>query len=172
MADVSVPENRIAKSGLITLDLETLIPQRDIVAFDLKSFLVQETVLMEKKFRGELKEHDWQAYQGKTIALHCSADALIPHWAWMLVTTYLFPVADDIVMASPQHVEHALLMKAIDALDATEYTNARVIVKGCSDKTIQPEAYMAISAKLLPEVKTLMYGEPCSTVPVYKKPKK
>lgn len=163
--------NRVAQSGLITLDLADMLPQEPVVLFDLKPYLVQETVLMEKPFRQALKEVDWNQYQDKIVAVHCSADALIPKWAYMLVASYLGPVCKQMHFGSVEVAENKILLQKIAALDKTEYIDQRVVIKGCGDRDIPGEVYLAISAELLPVVKSLMYGEPCSTVPVYKKPK-
>ncbi len=161
--------NRIADSGLLTLDLADLLPRAEIVELDIKPFLVQGLVLMEKPFREALKQTDWQPYSQKIVAVHCSGDALIPKWAYMLLASYLQPVAGKVKFGTKEAVENALLSEAIENIDTQNYVGARVVVKGCGERDIPAEAYLAISAKLLPVVKSLMYGEPCSTVPIYKR---
>ncbi len=163
--------NRVAESGLTTLDLADLLPKQPILVFDMKPLLVQGLVLMEKPFREQLKQTDWQLYQGQVVAVHCSADALIPKWAYMLLASYLQPVAKQVVYGSAVDVENALLLNAIAKIDPKKYEGARLVIKGCGDRDIPAEAYLAISTQLLPVVKSLMYGEPCSTVPIYKQPK-
>lgn len=163
--------NRVAESGLTTLDLADLLPKQPVVAFDMKPLLVQGMVLMEKPFREHLKQTDWLQYQGQIVAVYCSADALIPKWAYMLLASYLQPVVAQVVYGSVTDAENALLLKAIAIIDAEQYNGARLVIKGCGDRDIPAEAYLAISTQLLPVVKSLMYGEPCSTVPIYKQPK-
>lgn len=162
--------NKVAESGLLTLDLADLLPgQGAVVELDIKPWLVQGLVLMEKPFREALKQQNWQPYAGQIVGVYCSADALIPKWAYMLVATYLQPVAAQVLFGNKLAVENNLLLKAIENIDTQTYVDARVVVKGCGERDIAAEAYLAISAKLLPVVKSLMYGEPCSTVPVYKR---
>jgi hypothetical protein len=163
--------NRVAESGLTTLDLADLLPKQPILVFDMKPFLVQGLVLMEKPFREQLKQTDWQLYHDQIVAVYCSADALIPKWAYMLLASYLQPVAKQVVYGSTADAENALLLNAIAKIDPKQYEGARLIIKGCGDRDIPAEAYLAISTQLLPVVKSLMYGEPCSTVPIYKQPK-
>ena len=163
--------NRVAESGLTTLDLADLLPKQPILVFDMKPLLVQGLVLMEKPFREHLKQTDWQLYQDQVVAVYCSVDALIPKWAYMLLASYLQPVAKQVVYGSAVDAENALLLSAIAKIDPKQYEGARLIIKGCGDRDIPAEAYLAISTQLLPVVKSLMYGEPCSTVPIYKQPK-
>lgn len=163
--------NRVAESGLTTLDLADLLPKQPVLVFDIKPLLVQGLVLMEKPFREQLKQTDWQFYQDQVVAVYCSADALIPKWAYMLLASYLQPVAKQVVYGSAMDAENALLLNAIGKIDPKQYEGARLVIKGCGDREIPAEAYLAISTQLLPVVKSLMYGEPCSTVPIYKQPK-
>lgn len=164
--------NRVDESGLKTLDLADLLPNEEhILTFDLKDHLVQGMVLMEKPFRTALKGTDWSVYDHKVVAVHCSADALIPKWAFMLVATYLTPVAQKVYFGNRAVVSEQMLMENIHNLNTELYVDARVVVKGCGDKDIPACAYMAITQKLVPIAKSIMYGEPCSTVPVFKRPK-
>lgn len=163
--------NRVEESGIVTLDIADLFPAEEVEEFDLKKFLVKELVLMEKHFREELKKIDWNAYRAKNVAVHCSNDAIIPMWAYMLVASYLEPHAKSIFYGSRRKAEAGLLAKNIEALDVTAYAGARVVIKGCGDQPLPPDAYILITKKLQPVVQSLMYGEPCSTVPVYKRPK-
>ena len=162
--------NRVANSSLITLDLETFFPEGEVVGFDLKDHLFQGLILKEKDFRDALKEHDWSQYAGKNLAVYCSTDAIIPMWAYMLVASYAAPYALDMVQGSPEQFAEQALLKKIAALDPAEYTDKRLIIKGCSDKEVPPSAYLEITRRLQPVAKTIMFGEPCSTVPVFKKP--
>lgn len=162
-------ENKVAKSSLINIDLEDFYPKTDIVEFDLKPFLFQELVLKEKDFRAQLKEHDWQQYEGKAVAIMCSADAIIQPWAYLLVSSHLQPYAAHITYGTKAEVLKELYAKIIDELDISEYTDGRIIVKGCSKKDVPQSAYIKLVEKLQPIVKSLMYGEACSTVPLFKR---
>jgi hypothetical protein len=162
--------NKVAESGLITLDLEKYFPKGDTAVFDLKDHLFMGLILKEKDFRETLKSLDWSVYKDKNVALTCSADAIIPVWAWMLAVSYLQPVAKDVVMGDEKELHRSLYLKNIDAIDITEFTDQRVVIKGCGETPIADYVYMEITKKLRPVVKSIMYGEPCSTVPVYKRP--
>ena len=160
--------NKVEQSGLVTLDLADFIPTASIEIFDIKDHLVQGLVLMEKPFREALKNTDWQKYNGKTVGITCTADAIIPLWAYMLITSYLQPHAALVLHGNKEEVEEQLLAAAIDTINTETYRDAKVVIKGCGDKPIPPAAFIAITNKLRPVVRSLMYGEPCSTVPVYK----
>ncbi|MFM7710983.1 MAG: DUF2480 family protein [Ferruginibacter sp.] len=160
--------NKVAESGIITLDLEQFFPQTRIVSFDLKPFLFMGLILKEKEFRQQLKELDLAPYKDVLVAVHCSADAIIPQWAYMLVASLLQPGASDVLFGNEQDVETILLLRAIEQTDARVYENQRVVVKGCGDRKIPDAAYLNITNKLRPVAKSIMFGEPCSTVPVYK----
>lgn len=161
--------NRVAASSLITIDLEAYYPTGEVVSFDLKDYLFMGLILKEKDFREALKAHDWTQYAGKNLAVHCSADAIIPMWAYMLVATYAAAHARDVVQAQPgQYVELAYL-KTLAALDLAPYEGKRLVIKGCSDKPVPPSAYLEITRRLQPVALSILFGEPCSTVPVYKK---
>jgi len=163
--------NKVAESGIITLDLAGYIPQdEDIVFFDLKPFLFREMILREKDYRAALQLHDWQQYAGKNVAVQCSVDAIVPVWAYMLAAAYLQPVAASVYFGSIEELKKELLLKRITAIDTSEYADKRVVIKGCGDTPIPDSAYVAITQHLRPVAKSLMYGEPCSTVPIYKKP--
>lgn len=167
---MEVITNKIETSGLITLDLTQYLPEKEsIAAFDIKPFLFKELILKEKEYRKALKNHDWQIYQGKHVAIFCSTDAIIPLWAYMLATTYLQSVAASVHFSTPDTLATEICIRHIEAINPEEYTGKKVIIKGCGDKEIPEAAYVAISTKLLPVVHSLMYGEACSTVPVYKK---
>ncbi|OJW78533.1 MAG: hypothetical protein BGO69_00670 [Bacteroidetes bacterium 46-16] len=163
--------NKVAESGIITLDLAGFIPrEEEVMLFDLKPFLFREMILKEKDYRAALLSHDWQQYAGKNIALYCTVDAIIPIWAYMLATSYLQPVAAYVHFGNVEELKEELLLRRIYAIDTTEYADKRVVIKGCGDTPIADSAYIAITQHLRPVVKSLMYGEPCSTVPIYKKP--
>lgn len=162
--------NRVAESGILTLDLTAYLPSENAMAdFDLKPFLFREMILKEKDYRAALQTHDWQAYEGKHVALFCSVDAILPVWAYMLAAVYLEPVAASVWMGSREERMRHLIHQSVSAIDAQEYTDKRVVIKGCGDTPVPDFAYIAITEKLRPVVKSLMYGEPCSTVPLYKK---
>ena len=163
--------NKVAESGLITLDLETYYPKGETAVFDLKEYLFMSMILKEKDFRETLKKIDWSVYKDKDVALTCSVDAVIPVWAWMLVATYLQPVAKEIVMGDEKELHKTLFLKNILAIDTNEFTDKRVVIKGCGETPIGDYVYMEITKLLRPVAKSIMYGEPCSTVPVYKKPR-
>lgn len=166
MADTIV--NKIANSGLITLDLEAYLPKEASATFDLKDHLFMGLILKEKDFREALKNFDWSVYKNKNTAVYCSVDAIIPAWAYMLVVTCLQPVANDVYVGTEAEMQKHLLIKNISSIDASEFSGQRIVVKGCGDVTIESFAYAEITKKLVPVVKSIMYGEPCSTVPVYK----
>lgn len=162
--------NRVANSRLITLDLETFYPEGEVVPFDLKNYLFMELILKEKDFREALAALDWSEYAGKNLAVFCSTDAIIPMWAYMLVATYAAPHARDISLCAPENFVENYFLKKINSLNINDYSDERVIVKGCSDKPVPPSAYLEITRRLQPVAKSIMFGEPCSTVPVYKRP--
>lgn len=164
--------NRVAASGLITLKLEDFFPEGEIAAFDLKDYLFMEMILKEKDFRAALKEHDWSQYEGKNLTVICSADAIIPVWAYMLVAAYATPFVKHIFQGSSDEFYKIKFQEALRELDGKNYEDKRVVIKGCSDKPVPPSAYVELTRKLQPYAKSIMYGEPCSTVPIYKKPRK
>lgn len=161
--------NKVVESGLITLDLETWYPKGDTAVFDLKDYLFMGMILKEKDFREALKNLDWSKYAGKNVALYCSVDAIIPVWAWMLVASYLQPVANEIVMGDEKELHKRIFLKNLSAINVDEYADKRVVIKGCGETPIADYVYMEITRLLRPVVKSIMYGEPCSTVPVFKK---
>jgi len=160
--------NRVDESGLITLDLERAFAIENPVLFDLAEYLEQGFLLREKAFRLALQQMDVSPFEGKEVALFCSTDAIVPLWSWMLVGLRLGEVAKGIHHASAEEVYERLFLKAIEDLDLAEYTDQRVIVKGCSEK-VPSSAYLALSLKLKPVVKSLLFGEACSSVPLYKR---
>jgi hypothetical protein len=160
--------NKVSQSTLITLDLESLYPAEAIQIFDLKPYLFMELILKEKDFRAALQTTDWSKYENNIVGVYCSVDAVIPVWAYMLVTSYLQPVAKEVIMGDEQTILRQILTKRIQAIDASEYKDQRVVVKGCGEKPIGDFAYLEITKLLRPVAKSIMYGEPCSTVPVFK----
>ena len=169
MADTIV--NRVAASALITFDLEKLYQIGTRLSIDLSQWLHQGLLLKEKEFRAQLKDHDWSVYQDHFIALHCSTEAIIPAWASLLVTTHLQPYARKIVLGTLNDLEVQLFAEEIQLLDLSQYLDQPVIIKGCSEKTVPQDAYVQLIAKLQPVVKSLFYGEACSSVPLFKKKK-
>ena len=165
--------NRVAASSLITLDLETLLPSEDQLAhFDIKDYLFHGLILKEKDFRAALKEHDWSQYEGKTLLVYCSSDAIIPLWSYMLVTSYASPVVEDLFQGDFKAYQQQYLLNAIKNMDVTPYVDQRIVIKGCSKEEVPTAAYLDLTHKLRPHAKSIMFGEPCSTVPIYKKPRK
>jgi hypothetical protein len=168
MSDVIV--NKVAESGLVSLDLQDFLPREELLAFfDLKDFLFMGLILKEKDFRTSLQQFDWTVFAAKNVAVFCSADAIIPAWAYMLVGAYLEPVAGSVFLGDGAALRKHLLLAAIDAVPASEYVDKRIVIKGCGDAALPPDAYLRITLKLRPVAKSIMYGEPCSTVPVFKK---
>jgi Protein of unknown function (DUF2480) len=163
--------NRVASSALMTIDLEDLYPKEDLATFDLKDYLFMELILKEKDFREALKIHDWTQYKGKNLAVFCSVDAIIPMWAYMLVATFATPFANEIVQTEPERLPEVIFWKRLSTLNVELFEGKRIVVKGCSDKPVPASAYLEITKKLQPIAQSIMFGEPCSTVPVYKKAK-
>lgn len=164
--------NKVAESGIVSLDLAPFIPSAESLAlFDMQPFLFMGLVLREKDYRAALLTHDWTQYDGKHVGIICSTDAIVPVWAYMLAATYLQPVAASVHFAFGEGLKMAVIIALIASLDTSEYVGKRVVLKGCGDVEIPEAAYVAATVKLRPLVKSIMYGEPCSTVPVYKAPK-
>ncbi|MBI6120747.1 DUF2480 family protein [Salegentibacter maritimus] len=163
--------NRVANSKLITFNLEDYYPEGERVLFDVKDWLLEGFVLRESEFREQAKNHDWGQYQDKFIALTCSSDAIIPAWAFMLLATYLQAYAKKVITGDLETLETILYTDVISKLDVSELQDKPVIVKGCAHKPVPKNAYLLLIEKLQPVVKSLMYGEACSSVPLYKKPK-
>ena len=163
--------NRVTKSGLITLNLEEFYPEGERVLYDIKENLWQGIALKEKEFRAFVKENDWSVYEGKYVALTCSEDAIVPTWAYMLLATKLAPFAKRVVFGDLSTLEDLLFEAALTKINPADYEDARIVIKGCSGKAVPPSAYIKLTEMLMPYAKIIMYGEPCSTVPLYKKPR-
>ena len=161
--------NKVAESGILSIDLASLLPSNEIIVFDIKPYLYMELILKEKEFRSALLTTDWTIYHDKVVGIICSADAIIPMWANMLIVSALNPFAKAVYFGNENKVREQQLLESIGSLNINEYNDQRVVIKGCGDKPIGESAYIAITQKLRPVVKSIMYGEPCSTVPVYKK---
>ena len=162
--------NRVANSGLVTLNLEEFIHVGERVLYDIKENLFHGLILREKDFREFIKTHDWAQYDGRNVAIVCSADAIVPTWAYMLLASKLQNHAHRYVFGNLEALEQALFQEAIAGIDVEGYRDAKVVVKGCGDRPVPTFAHVAIMQKLLPAAASIMYGEPCSTVPLYKKP--
>ncbi len=164
--------NRVANSGLITLNLEEDFPKAELYIFDLKDYLYMELVLKEKEFRAALKEHDWSQYEGKNLAVYCSTDAIIPVWAYMLVSTYAEPFAEKIIFGDADQFYKIWYSEILNNKKYEQYEGKRIVIKGCSNKPVPASAYMELARLLRPFAQSIMYGEPCSTVPIFKRPRK
>jgi len=160
--------NRVAQSGLVTIDLEEWYPAGERIAYDISPLLIEGLLLKEQDFRTHINAFDWSAYSGKHVALYCSTGAIIPQWAWMLLATALQPYAQTVVFGTLETLENLIFSRIIDRLDVEQYRNKRVVIKGCSHRPVPLQAYVGLTTLLLPVVKSILYGEPCSTVPVYK----
>jgi hypothetical protein len=161
-------KNKVAESGIVTIDLEDFYPKGEIVVFDIKDYLFMGLILKEKDFRLALQNVEVEKYRDKYVAVTCSADAIIPMWAYMLIASTLQPVAKDIVYGNEQSLINTIIIKNLARINAEEYAGKRIVVKGCGDIQIPETAYLEITNILRPHVKSIMYGEPCSTVPIYK----
>jgi Protein of unknown function (DUF2480) len=161
--------NRIAQSNLITLDLEDFYPEGKRILFDIKDWLYEGFILKEADFRTTAKNHDWKHYQNAYIALTCSTDAIVPAWAYMLLTTYLLPFSKKTVIGDLEQLEISIYEEIIFRLDISHLKDKPVIIKGCSRKPVPKQAYLMLIQKIQPVVKSIMYGEACSSVPLFKR---
>jgi hypothetical protein len=162
--------NKVAASGLVTIELERFLPTNARKSIDLADQLFQGLILREKDFRAWLAEHPWTNYTDCDVHVYCSADAIVPQWAFMLVAVQLAPIAHRVIQGDARTLEVIIAHEMVNPILADDYRDARVIIKGCSDASINGHAYTLLTAKLQPVVKSLMFGEPCSTVPLYKRP--
>ena len=161
--------NRVANSKLITIDLEEYYPNGKRILFDIKDWLYEGFVLREKEFRSSVKDHDWSQYKNTYMALTCSSDAIIPAWAYMLLTTMLTPYAKKVIVGDLEALETAIYQDIISDLDITQYKDKLLIIKGCSEKPVPQNAYILLTSKLTAIAKSVMYGEACSSVPLFKR---
>lgn len=161
--------NRVANSKLMTFNLEDLYPKGERLAFDISSWLLEGIVLRESDFREKANNHDWSQYQDKYVALFCSTDAIVPGWAFLLLSLQLAPYTKKVVVGSLEEMESILFAELLKDLDVTEYYDRSIIIKGCANKPIPPNAYVLLAQKLQPIAKSIMYGEACSSVPLFKK---
>lgn len=160
--------NRVANSKLITFDLEEIYPDGKRVLFDIKDWLFQELILKEKDFRESVKNYDWSQYKNTFVAVNCSVEAIIPSWAFMLVTSELIPYANKVVVGNLELLETVIYQELIGFLDLKDFANKSVIIKGCAEKPIPASAFAFLIEKLQPISKSIMFGEACSTVPLFK----
>jgi hypothetical protein len=161
--------NKVAQSGLVTLDPASFFPAGERVVYDIKDNLFMGLILKEKDFREFIKTHDWSQYMGKFVAVTCTADAIVPAWAYMLLANRLAPYALEIVFGNEEVLETVLFLKEIAAHDFEQYRDQRIVIKGCGDIDVPVSAYVELTKRLTPITKSLMFGEPCSTVPIYKR---
>ncbi len=161
--------NKVAQSSIQSFDLEEYFPAKEILPFDLKDYLFKGLILREKDFREALSIMDWQTYAGKNVAVFCSTDAIIPNWAYMLVAVNVQPYANAVYFGEPDDVIKRIYSETLAKIDVEQFRDKRVVIKGCSDKPIPVDAYLEISKLLRPVAKSIMYGEPCSTVPIFKR---
>jgi hypothetical protein len=163
--------NRVASSALVTFNLEDYYQPGDRVLIDIKDQLFQGLILKEKDFREFIKNHEWSQYNDKYVAITCSADAIIPHWAFMLVALAVRPYAKHVQMGTLEELETEIFRRSLTSVDWSQYKNSKVVVKGCSKILVPAAVYVDVTRELQPLVSSLMFGEPCSTVPLYKKAK-
>jgi len=161
--------NRVANSKLVNIDLEDFYPEGERVLFDIKDWLFAEQILKEKDFRVSVENHNWRSYQNKFVALTCSADAIIPSWAYLLITIELSPFAEKIVVGNLEMLESSIFQEIIEQLSIENYVDKPVIIKGCTNKPIPDTAYSQLISKLFPVARSIMYGEACSNVPLFRK---
>ena len=161
--------NRVASSKLVTIDLEDYFPEEERILFDIKKWLFAEQILKEKDFRSFVQDHNWKEYQDKYIALTCSSDAIIPSWAYLLITVALSPYAKQIIIGNLKDLDTAIFQRIISDLPVKNYKDKPIIIKGCTNKIIPETAYSQLINKLHPYATSIMYGEACSSVPLYKK---
>lgn len=161
--------NKVAQSGLVTLDPAAFYPAGERIVYDIKDNLFQGLILREKDFREFVKEHDWAQYEGKNVGITCSEDAIVPAWAYMLLANRMAPYAREVVFGNAEVLETVLFEKEMAKIDVEQYRDQRIVIKGCGDTPVPVSAYVELAKKLTPVVKSLMFGEPCSTVPLYKR---
>lgn len=161
--------NRVANSSLEIFDLEDFFPKQEIIFFDIKQWLFQEMILKEKDFREQVKNHHWQQYQGKYVAVGCSSEAIVPAWAYLLITSYLLPFCIKVVKGSTEDLLVAIYQETLAGLDYSRLKDKPVIIKGCSRKPVPESVYIQAISYIQPVARSIMYGEACSAVPIFKK---
>ncbi len=165
-------KNKVAESGIVTIDLEIFMPKKSVVFINIESFLFEGLVLKEKDFRLKIKSTDWSFFKNKIVGIYCSVDAIVPFWAYMLISSNLTPFAYAVYFSSPDEINSNLIQDKISLLNLAKYKNKKVVIKGCGHLNLSESVYVKLTKKLQPVVKSIMYGEPCSTVPIYKKKNK
>ena len=171
MSEKDVIINRVANSPLLTFDLEELYHPGERILLDIANQLYEGMILREKDFRAWVKETDWSVYKGKNVAVWCSVDAIIPTWAYMLLTTRISPFAHAVVFGTLEDLEKAIYQDALNSVDIEKFMDKKVVIKGCGKYQVPKSAYVEITRLLTPVASSIMYGEACSTVPLYKKPR-
>ena len=161
--------NRVANSKLVVVNLEDYYPKGKRTVFDIKDWLFEEFVLREKDFREHVNQHDWSQYQDDFVALTCTSDAIVPAWAFMLLTMHLQPYSKKVVIGSLDQLETSIYQDIIENLDFSDFNDKPLIIKGCTNKPVPANAYILLAEKLRPIAKSIMYGEACSSVPLYKR---
>lgn len=161
--------NRVAASGLVNIDPADYYPRGERVLYDLEQNLFQGLMLREKDFRAFLKEHDFSQYDGKYVAVTCSADAIVPTWAYMLLASHMQPYAKKVVFGTVETLDTILYLDALDQLDLEQFRDKRLIIKGCGDIPVPTAGYVELTSRLRNVAQSIMYGEACSTVPVFKR---
>lgn len=161
--------NRVATSKLITIDLEDFYPKGKRIVFDISDWLFEGIILKEKDFRESIEQHNWSQYQDNYVALTCKTDAIIPSWAYLLITTKLSSFTKKVVVGNLELLETVIFQEIILNINLQEFNDKRVIIKGCANKPIPETAAVQLIEKLTPVAKTIMFGEACSTVPLFKK---
>ena len=161
--------NKVTNSVLKTIDLEELYPSGERIVFDITDWLFEGLILKEKDFRAHVKNHNWQQYKDCYVSIICSSDAIIPSWAYLLVSTFLNPHAKKVVVGNLELLETVIFQEVINNLDVSEYENAPVIIKGCANKPIPQSAYTLLISRLQTVARSIMFGEACSTVPLFKR---
>ncbi|QIE59625.1 DUF2480 family protein [Rasiella rasia] len=161
--------NRVANSKLITFDLEDFYPEGNRISFDISQWLIEGIVLKEKEFRASVATHNWSQYKDAYVALYCSTDAIVPGWAYLLLSLQLAPYAKKTVVGSLETLESIVFTEIISAMDVSEFKDKFMIIKGCAHKPIPQNAFVLLAERLQPVAKSIMYGEACSSVPLYKR---
>lgn len=161
--------NKVSQSGILTFNLEEYYDKNPRVIFDIKDCLFMGLILKEKDFRDFIKTHDWTSYQSKNVSIICSADAIVPTWAYMLIASKLNGLANFYIFGDLIQLESALFQKALASVNIEDYRDKKIVIKGCGHLPVPTFAYVEITRLFLPVASSIMYGEPCSTVPVYKK---
>ena len=164
--------NKVAQSGIITIDPEEFYIAGERIIFDLKNWLFEGLILKEKDFRERIADHDWNQYANKFVAVTCTADAIVPTWAFMVVAMRLQPYAAKVIYGDLKKLEEELFEEQVSKIRIEDFRDKRIVIKGCSGNTVPPSVYLHLTSMLLPVVKSIMYGEPCSTVPIYKRREK